>query len=115
MKKLLTKDLSKPRSRRLRKKLRTAEFQELGVEVDASFPVEKADLDTTVDEWIDFVESNGWNFGGGIGDGRLSGFVAMRGSSLRHSDRALIREWLSCKLGADNVEVGSLRDCWHGG
>lgn len=114
MKQLQPSEIEKPRNRRLRKKLRIAEFQELGVEVDANLEHAQSAWNALADEWIEFLEVHGWNFGGGIGPEKLSGFVAKHRDSLQKSERELVREWLASKFGTKNVHVGELRDCWHG-
>jgi uncharacterized protein YggL (DUF469 family) len=66
MKMLTPTEREKPRKRRLRKKLHVGEFQELGFEVRFSWQSDaEHDFDEKLDEWIDFVESQGWAFGGG--------------------------------------------------
>ena len=66
MKELSADALNKPRKRRLRKKLRVGEFQEFGFQVEFDLGSDThMPFDDALDEWIDFVESQEWAFGGG--------------------------------------------------
>ncbi|MCX4036816.1 50S ribosome-binding protein YggL [Aeromonas caviae] len=63
----------------MRKKLRVGEFQEFGFAIDFRFDSQKYTLDQALDHWIEFVESQGWGFGGGGGEGSdiLSGYLVI--------------------------------------
>ncbi|WP_429169088.1 50S ribosome-binding protein YggL [Aeromonas rivipollensis] len=63
----------------MRKKLRVGEFQEFGFAIDFRFDSQKYPLDQALDHWIEFVESQGWGFGGGGGEGSdiLSGYLVI--------------------------------------
>ena len=75
MKILNTEQQAKPRTRRLRKKLRVGEFQELGFTISFRFDSLRHTLDQALDHWIEFVESQGWGFGGdGEEPDTLSGY-----------------------------------------
>lgn len=118
MKELSAEELNKPRKRRLRKKLRVGEFQELGFEIEFHL---KSDLKITVEEaldlWIEFVESQGWAFGGGgdIASKEIEGFVAKDGrGSLTEEDRLSAEKWLTDNEWVDDFHVGQLKDAWHG-
>ena len=95
--------------RRHRKKLKLAEFAELG------FPLRGIDAarwsEQTADPLLAFIDYQGWCF-----DGErlpLDGFVSrFGGDSLTEVDRELMRSWLS-EQGAEQVEVGQLQDHWE--
>lgn len=118
MKELSAEELNKPRKRRLRKKLRVGEFQELGFMIEFHLkPDLKVTVDEALDSWIEFVESQGWAFGGGgdLVNKKIEGFVAKDGrGSLTEADRLSAEKWLSDKEWADDFHVGQLKDAWHG-
>jgi len=82
MKILQVSEINKTRTRRLRKKLRVQEFQELGFEISITVKLKSSQsIEQIFDEWIAFIEANGWAFGGGSltnGSGELliEGFVS---------------------------------------
>lgn len=118
MKVLSPEELNKPRKRRLRKKLRVREFQELGCELEFEFlPELGLTFDEALEEWIEFVESKDWVFGGGgnVSGTTIEGFVARAGrGTLKEEDRLLAEQWLSEKKWVKSFHVGSLKDAWHG-
>lgn len=118
MKELTPDEISKPRKRRLRKKLRVGEFQELGFEVEIRFaPGDEPAFDDALDAWIEFVESRSWLFGGGgtVDLGKLGGFVVKDGrGTLTEADRAAAEAWLKEAAWVEGFQVGSLKDAWHG-
>lgn len=117
MKSLSATELNKPRNRRLRKKLRLAEFQELGLEVEATFRDPCPDTEIFLDEWISFVESNDWSFGGGTSPLSFKGFLTHSHSgpgSLCDADRVLVTNWLSQHPDCKAIKVSELQDAWHG-
>ena len=95
--------------RRHRKKLKLAEFAELGFPlagVDAAAWSEQAE-----DPLLAFIDYQGWCFDGERSP--LDGFVSrFGGDSLTEVDRELMRSWLS-EQGAEQVEVGPLQDHWE--
>lgn len=100
------------RSRRLRKKLRVGEFQELGFEV--SFQLRPGLSEEERDKFwesfiLDGIERNELIFGGGT-----DGFVALphRGSAT-DAHRDIIRSWLSARPEVASVVIGPLVDAWH--
>ncbi len=118
MKELTPDEISKPRKRRLRKKLRVGEFQELGFEVEIRFaPGDEPAFDDALYVWIDFVESRDWSFGGGgsVEGRKLDGFIAKDGrGTLTEADRAAAEGWLKEASWVEGFQVGPLRDAWHG-
>ena len=115
MKSLSPSELAKPRSRRLQKKLRVGEFQELGFEVKAAIKKSCTDIEQLLNDWVDFVEAQGWYFGGGTNANSFAGFLSADGrGSLGEADRESAQNWLAEHPHFIEVEVGALRDCWHG-
>lgn len=99
--------------KRLRKKLRLREFQEMGFSV-------KYDLDAamTDDElsgfWVKLiqtVETSHLMIGGGLNDF----FVATDSRrSATETDRTNIQNWLQQQPEVSNIAIGPLVDAWHG-
>ncbi len=110
--------MAKNRTRRLRKKLHLGEFQELGFEVAARLasPLSDEERDKLLDLFIEqCIESNELGFGGGLNDD-LEGFVVSmkkRGSAT-DEQREKVRAWLGTRSEFAGVEIGPLRDAWHG-
>ena len=104
------------RNRRLRKKLRVDEFQELGFEVSWNFPAgsDNAKVDSLVDQFIDeVIEVNGLGFAGG-GDLAWEGLVCTQSlGKCTDEQREQVKAWLE-KAGAEQVEVSDLFDLWWG-
>ena len=117
MKMLTLTEREKPRKRRLRKKLHVGEFQELGFEVRFSWRSDaEHDFDEKLNEWIDFVESKGWAFGGGGSTKRktIEGFIAKFGrGTLKEEDRLQAEKWFDEKEWIESFEVELLKDAWH--
>lgn len=103
------------RSRRLRKKLKLEEFQELGFDIKITLtPASEETLDVAMDAWIRFVEANAWGFGGGGNPNQLIGFVTKaRGGSLTEADIALVKTWGSEQAWVEETVVGELTDAWY--
>lgn len=101
--------------RRLRKKKRIGEFQELGFEVlaDLRDGLSPNEFDAFLDRWISAVEGRQLAFGGGY-DGKLEGFVARAGrGSASDEDRAMLAAFLESDAAVIRHEVRELRDAWH--
>ncbi|MCE9967497.1 YggL family protein [Aeromonas salmonicida] len=114
---LTTEQQAKSRTRRLRKKLRVGEFQELGFSISFRFDSQLHTLDQALDHWIEFVESQGWGFGGGGGEGSdiLSGYLAsFERGTLWEVDRERARQWLDSQPGFTCTQCAELSDAWHG-
>ena len=106
--------LTKPRSRRLRKKLRLGEFQEVGFEVTITLH-EGLDETRLTAFWDDFIreaiERNGLAYGGGI-----SGFVTSVGlGSATVSQQEAVLTWFRERSEVQSADVGLLIDAWYGG
>jgi uncharacterized protein YggL (DUF469 family) len=112
---LLPADFDKPRSRRLRKKLRIAEFQEFGFEFEGPIKVGESDMDAVILEIIQQIEGNNWCIGMGCSDGIAAGFISPhKRGTLTEGDRQAFRSWVATRPWNDGIEVRELRDCWHG-
>ena len=81
MKTLTIEQQAKSRTRRLRKKLRVGEFQELGFSISFRFDSQRYTLDQALDHWIEFVESQGGALAAVAGKGQISYPVIWRASS----------------------------------
>lgn len=102
--------------KRLRKKFRLGEFREFGFEVRFTTPkLTPAEADAFLDQWIEFVESQHLQFGGGGNAADWSGFITIagRGSTTAGQRDAVIR-WLQSYPGVTDVRVSDPIDAWHG-
>lgn len=100
------------RSRRLRKKLRIEEFQELGFEYEVFWAAEPLveEQERFLDQLLaDLVEPSGLSLGGGVN----CGFVLARKGSPTEEDRLAFDAWLRRWPGVQSVKVGPLRDAWY--
>ncbi len=104
------------RNRRLRKKLRVDEFQELGFEVTWAFPEGTDDqkIDTLVDTLVnDVIEVYKLGFAGG-GDLVWEGLVCTQQlGKCTDEHRAAVKSFLESN-GAEKIEVTELFDLWWG-
>lgn len=105
-------NVNKRRSRRLRKKLRIAEFQELGFECSVVW----AQVPPTIqqDEFLDrfveeVVEARDLLVGGGYNEGTIVSTT----KSLTDLDREAVQSWLRAFPGVVDVQVGPLVDAWY--
>ncbi|WP_281704850.1 50S ribosome-binding protein YggL [Aeromonas taiwanensis] len=117
MKIVTTEQQAKPRTRRLRKKLRVGEFQEHGFAIDFRFDSQSYTLDQALDHWIEFVESQGWGFYGGGGEesDTMSGYlVRFERGTLGEDDQECARQWLDNQPGFACIQCSELSDVWHG-
>ena len=104
------------RSRRLRKKLRIEEFQELGFEVSWNFPLATAEaqIDSLIDALInEVIEPRGLAF---AGDGHLAwqGLICTQQiGKCSAEDIQACCEWLKQK-GMEHIHHSELFDLWYG-
>ncbi len=103
----------KKRSRRLLKKLRIGEFQELGFEIEVKLigthtPEEQ---ESFVDGFLsEVIEPRSLGFSGWL----KCGFVAHRGrGSATEDDRESVRQWLLSRPEVESVVIGPLIDAWY--
>lgn len=103
----------KKRSRRLRKKLRVGEFQELGFETQVKLtgsytPEEQESLVEAL--LLGVIEPRSLSFTGWL----KGGFVAHRGRvSATEDDRESVRQWLLSRPEVESVVIGPLIDAWY--
>ena len=106
-------NVKKRRSRRLRKKLRIAEFQQLGFDysvVWSRFPT-ASQQDRFIDGFLEeVIEARGLLLGGGCTEGGIVG-IAQNPTEI---DREAVRSWLSAFPGVAGVHIGPLVDAWYG-
>jgi uncharacterized protein len=101
--------------RRHRKKLRLAEFRQLGFSVSAHCPPGWSDeqREQAMAELLDLVDERGLDYGGGDSASGMDGYVVPAGrASATEDDREALREALT-RLGFADVEVGALEDAWY--
>ena len=103
--------LAKRRSRRLRKKLQIAEFQELGFEYEITWHSGPTleQQDAFLDAWIALVESRGLVLGGGPTSGFLCGYRR----SPCPADIQTLQDFLSAWPGIARVTFGKMVDAWY--
>ncbi|WP_210519174.1 50S ribosome-binding protein YggL [Hymenobacter terricola] len=98
--------------KRLRKKRRLHEFQEMGfsVKFDLNLPDSKAE-DDFGDRLINAIESNHLLLGGGLND-----FFVQSDSSRKtsESDRQAVEAWLRQQPEVTAINIGPLIDAWYG-
>lgn len=102
--------------KRLRKKLRLREFQEMGFQTAFDLAIsnedeEKERLYAFWDCLVEVVEANHLMMGGA-----LDNFFVCTDSrcSATEVDRSALRNWLETQPEASNVTIGPLVDAWHG-
>lgn len=101
--------------RRLRKKLRLNEFQEMGFHLSYRFTkgVTSDSRDRHLAEFIDFIEAQRLTCGGG-GDESVSYFIAhVPRGSVSDAQRAAVQGWLAARKEVADVKVGPLVDAWY--
>ena len=105
--------MSKRRSRRLRKRLRVEEFQELGFEIRVQYTAINVQVsDSLLDDFLDCViEPRRLAFGGSLPGGFIC--AASRGSATEE-DRHAVNNWLRSQPEIIAVEIGELVDAWYG-
>ena len=102
------------RSRRLRKKMHLAEFQELGFSVSWTFAAgtSETDIDATLDAFVDeVIEPNGLAYDGS-GYLQWEGLVCLQQTGkCTEAHRKAVREWLEARQLSD-IKVTELFDVW---
>ncbi len=106
--------MAKQRSRRLRKKMRIDEFQELGFSVKWTFPENTPieEVDSFVDDFIlNVIEPNGLAFD-------ASGYLSWEGliclqkiGKCTEEDQAAVRKWLEARK-LEEIRLSDLFDVW---
>ena len=116
MKLLSPPERLKPRSRRLRKKLRVGEFTECGFSVDITFNKNVVQFNDAIDHLIEFVEINHWLFGGGSDQksNAVSGFICkFNTGTLTLDDWLKMKCWLEVQTWKIDYTLHDLQDSWH--
>lgn len=101
------------RSRRLRKKLCVDEFQELGFELQLSYPegTEDAVIEAFfADLVVDAIESNGMAL---IGGEEFAVICSGKRGSVTPEQRAAVEAWLKTRSEVSSFEISSLLDVWY--
>ena len=100
--------------KRLRKKKRLGEFQELGFDVSFKGPEDEHDFDQLFDAFLRFVEDHEISAFGGGGYGSMSFTLTSEHNrgSLRSEHQTLLRDW--GHRNALDIKIGPLIDLWHG-
>jgi uncharacterized protein len=117
MKELNPQQIQKPRTRRLRKKLHVGEFQEFGFTLTFAVDLQQRGLEEALDGWLDYVESQGWGFGGGgsVLDNQIAGYLCQYDSgTLTESDREQVAQWLTSQSWVTTHQLATLSDAWYG-
>ena len=105
---------AKNRNRRLRKKLRVDEFQELGFDVAWKLPdaYESDQIDNFIDEFFsDVIEPNGLGFGGEGGIIWHGLVCTQKLGKCNEEHRSSVEKWLESS-DATAVSVSELYDVW---
>ena len=101
------------RSRRLRKKLCVAEFQELGFELTLNFQENLAEesIDDFLEAFVPYaIPANGMGYVGGDD----YGFVCLdKRGSVSAEQRALVEAWLKGRSELTEFSVSPLLDVWY--
>ncbi|GAB3497603.1 50S ribosome-binding protein YggL [Curvibacter fontanus] len=106
--------MTKKRSRRLRKKLRVGEFQELGFSWEAKFKslLTPEQSEALIDSLLsEVIEPEGLGFGGWASGGFIVGF---KRGSVSESQRETVLKWLRSRAEIDEVKASGLVDAWYG-
>jgi hypothetical protein len=104
-------------NKRVRKKLRRREFQELGFEVRFRAVEDISDeaFDTIVDAFISqTIEANGLLCGGGGRKPEWEVFVTLdRRGSTTEVHRQTVQQWLATRPEVATTQVGPFVDAWY--
>lgn len=103
----------KHRSRRLRKKLRVGEFQELGFSFEATLrnPLTSQEEMTLLDALLsELIEPRALAFGGRANGGFVTCY---RRGPATVDDQTAVRAWLEQRPEVASVAIGQLMDAWH--
>ena len=101
------------RSRRLRKKLCVDEFQELGFELQLSYPEDTAEATVEAffaDLVVDAVEGKGMAL---IGGEEFAVVCLGKRGSVTEAQRAEVEAWLKNRKELSSFEVSPLLDVWY--
>lgn len=105
---------TKKRNRRIRKKLRVDEFQELGFDVAWVFKqdITSDEINTFIDKFVDeIIEPNQLGFGGQGGLSWLGLICTKQIGKCTEAHREQVEKWLN-NNGVSEVSVSGLYDVW---
>ncbi|OGQ60221.1 MAG: hypothetical protein A3J24_09910 [Deltaproteobacteria bacterium RIFCSPLOWO2_02_FULL_53_8] len=103
---------SKPRGKRLRKKLHINEFQELGFEYEVSWrKAPDGESQITFFERLiaEVITPRGLQFGGGCTVGGIAGHRR----NPTPDDQLAVREWIQRWKDVESVKIGPIVDVWY--
>lgn len=99
--------------RRLRKKRRVGEFQELGIELSLTLR-SGIDFDAFLDDFLtSAIEVHGLRFGGSGSSTHLSGVVELGRRDVASTHRDVLEGWLAADRRIDAYTVSQFVDLWH--
>ena len=99
-------------NKRIRKKKRVGEFQELGVEITVTF-ADGVDHEAFLDEFLrDAIERRAMQFGGGCNEEALQGFVELGRRPQAPKNLEFVRQWLAAHAAVASSSVGEPVDAW---
>ena len=98
------------RSRRLRKKLCVDEFQELGFELQLSYPESTDDAAVEAFFAVEGIEGNGMAL---IGGEEFAVVCSGKRGSVTEEQRATVEAWLKARPELSSFEVSPLLDVWY--
>jgi hypothetical protein len=102
--------------KRLRKKLRKGEFQEMGFEVQFNLPshADQEQQNAFFDSFIqEAIEKNGLMCGGGCGLAWNVFVTRNQRGTATQSDREIVRSWLERRPEVSGIQFGPLTDAWY--
>jgi uncharacterized protein len=102
-------------NKRLRRKKRVREFQELGVDLSCCVDLDSGSLEFDIwcDDFVQMIESLDLMCGGGGISGNWSVFVAKHKGSVTEENRKSISNWLENNKHVKDFEVSGFIDCWY--
>lgn len=109
--------MSKPKSRRLQKKLYMGEFTEYGFMLSCSLGLESdQDFSKLLDQFITVIESRDLVMAGGGDKTQFEAFIwsAHRYGSASQDDITVITEWFKALPTVDELKVSELVDANYG-
>ncbi|MBA4109800.1 MAG: hypothetical protein C0487_09435 [Leptothrix sp. (in: Bacteria)] len=102
--------MSKTRNRRQRKKLRVAEFQQLGFLFEAELG-KNADDEALVDSFlVEAIEPRNLSFGGWATGGAID---KLGRQSVTEEDRSAVLSWLAARPEVTALSASGLVDMWY--
>ena len=102
-------------NKRLRRKKRVGEFQELGFELNCKvdIPPDSPEFDMWCDDFIEMIESHGLICGGGGLPSDWEVFVSRHKGSVTEEEKTSISNWLERNKHITDSEVKDLEDAWN--